>query len=133
MIKPKVVFSLSVILFFLCSVIGVRQASFAQTSASQIEKAQQDLEMEKALRTEVEKGQKVLINKIIVKGVTQLTEERIKEIILPFQKHWLTKDDIQRIIDSLQQSYQQKSQTIPTISYQVKGRKLIIDVQEKKR
>ena len=131
--KPKEIFALFVILFFLCSVIGVRQASFAQTSASQIERTQEDLEKDRMLRENIEKGQKVFIKEIIVKGITLLTEEQIKEIILPFQKHWLSKDDIQRIIDSLQQSYQQKSQAIPIISYQVKGRKLIIDVEEGKR
>lgn len=122
--KSLFVFAFILILFNLC---------FAQDhTASQIEKAQQDLEMEKALRTEVEKGKKVLIKKIIVKGVTLLTEDQIKEIILSFKNHWLTGSDINLILDSITSAYKQKGyQGQPAkISYQVKKGCLEINVEE---
>ena len=129
MIKPKAIFVLSVILF-ICSVTGAREACFAQApTASQIERTQKDLEKEKALRETIEKGQKVFIKKIIVKGATLLSEEQIKETILPFQKHWLTKEDIQRLIDSLKQLYQQQTQQVPTVSYEIKSRNLVINIE----
>ncbi len=44
--------------------------SYSQTpSMGQIQKSQQDLEADKALREQAEKGQKVLIKKIVVKGI----------------------------------------------------------------
>lgn len=74
-------------LFVLSYLLISYNLCFAQTSASQIEKTHQDLEMEKTLRTEVEKGEKVYIKKVTVKGATLITEEQIKEIILPFKDH----------------------------------------------
>lgn len=122
-----------IILFLFCLIGNNPIICFAQApTASQIERSQENLEKERALRETIERGEKVFVKKIIVKGITLLTGEQIKEIIMPFQKHWLTKDDIQRLLDLLRQAYQQKSQQIPTISYQVKERKLIISVEEKK-
>lgn len=98
----------------------------------EIQKTQQDLEMEKALRTEVEKGKKVLIKKITVKGATLITEDQIKEITLPFKNHWLTEADINLILDSITSAYKQKGyQNQPAkISFQIKKGYLEINVEE---
>ncbi len=101
-------------------------------SMGEIQKTQQDLEMEKALRTEVEKGKKVLIKKITVKGATLITEDQIKEITLPFKNHWLTEADINLILDSITSAYKQKGyQNQPAkISFQIKKGYLEINVEE---
>ena len=90
MIKPKEIFVLSVILFFLCSAIGIRQASFAQTSASQMERTQEMMQKNEALRKKITEQEKSFIKMIIVQGVALLSEDEIKRIVSPFQKHWLT-------------------------------------------
>ncbi|MGE5197115.1 MAG: hypothetical protein ACM3IL_01250, partial [Deltaproteobacteria bacterium] len=90
--KNKIILPLFIILC-LCS------SSFAQPSASQIERSQELLDREQALRQELEKGEKTLIKKIIVKGVRKLTKKQIRQIVAPFQKHWLTKKDFEEIID----------------------------------
>ncbi|MDP2960001.1 MAG: hypothetical protein Q8N71_01135, partial [candidate division Zixibacteria bacterium] len=38
---------------------------------------------------------------IICKGCLRLSEEEIKDITAPFQGHWMTKEDIRQIMDSL--------------------------------
>jgi len=100
----------------------------------QVQKTQQDIEMEKALRTEAERGKRVLIKKIIVKGARLITKDRIKEIILPFQKHWLTQSDIDLILNSITFAYREKGyQNQPEkILYQVKRANLEIDIVETK-
>jgi len=88
--------------------------------------------MEKALRTEVEKGKKVYIKKVTVKGATLITEDQIKEIILPFKDRWLTGSDINIILDSITSAYKQKGyEGQPSkISFQVKKSNLEINVEE---
>jgi len=100
----------------------------------QIEKSQQDLEMEKALRTEVEKGKKVLIKKITVRGSTLITKDQIKEITLSFKNHWLTQSDINLIIDSITSAYKQKGyeNKLANVSFEIKKVTLEIKVQEVK-
>jgi len=103
-------------------------------SAGEIEKSQQDIEMEKSLRTEAEKGKKSYIKKIDVKGVTFISEDRIKEIILPFKNHWLTESDISLILNSIASAYKEKGyDTQPEgISFQIKKGLLEIKVEETK-
>jgi len=106
--------------------------SFAQTSASQIERTQEIVEKEEALRNKIEKEEKVFIKNIIVQGATLLSEEEIKKITSPFQKHWLSKDDIQGIVNSLKAAYQQKgyNNQLARITYQVKKSLLKIRIEE---
>lgn len=133
MIKPKEIFALSVILFFLCSVIGAKGASFAQDhSASRIGRSQEILEKEKALRNKLDEEEKIFIKKIEVKSISLLNEDEIREITLPFQKKWLTKKDIQQILELIKETYKQKGYIGQPgkISYQIKKKSLIIRVEE---
>lgn len=118
------------ILFF---IFGSFNLCFSQTpSTGQIEKTQQDLEKERVLRTQVEKGKKAFIKKIIVKGVALITEDRIKEIILPFKNHWLTESDINLILNSITSAYKENGyQNQPAkISFQIKKGCLEINIEE---
>ena len=116
------------ILFFCLSFVNI---CFAQdVPVSQIERTQEVLEKEEALREKLNQQEKVFINKIIVEGALLLDEEQVKEIILPFQKRWLTKDDINQIINSLKQLYSQKTKQTPEITYQIKKHNLTINIKE---
>lgn len=124
--------SLALILFFLF--LSFETACFAeQSSASQIERSQEILKEEEVLRDKLKTEDKVFIKKIIVKGVTLLDEDEIKEIILPFQKHWLSKTDIQQILDAIGQAYKQKGYAGQPlkISFEVKKSCLRINIEEK--
>lgn len=113
-------------------IFGSFNLCFSQPTMGEIDKMQQDIEMEKALRTEIEKGKKAFIKKIVVKGVTLLTEDQLKEIILPFKNHWLTESDINLILDSLTSAYKQKGlEGQPSkISFRIKKSLLEIIVEE---
>jgi len=100
----------------------------------QIEKTQQDLEMERALRTEVEMGKKVFVKKIIIRGATLITEDQLKQIILPFEKHWLNGNDIKIIIDAIAADYKQNGYEGQPfkVSSDVKNGVLEINIEEVK-
>ncbi len=120
------------LIFFIC--LPFKAICFAEPpSAGQIERAQEILQKEDILRNKLEKEEKIYIKKIIVKGVTLLDEDKIKEIILPFQKHWLNKTDIQQILDIIGQAYKQKGYTgLPLRIYsQIKKNCLKIEIKEK--
>lgn len=131
-LNEKRIMGLTLILFFLF--LSFETPCFAeQPSASQIERTQEIIQEEKILRDKLKTGEKVFIKKIIVKGVTLLDEDEIKKIILPFQKHWLSKADIQQILDAIGEAYKEKGyvwQLLKT-SFEIKGSYLEINVEEK--
>lgn len=117
----------------LISILWFFNLCFSQgPSMGQIQKTQQDLEMDKTLRIETEKREKVLIKKITVKGAALITKDKIKEIILPFENHWLTQTDINLILDSITSAYKQKGyQNQPAkISFQIRKGCLEINLEE---
>jgi len=67
-----------------------------------------------------------------VEGVSLLSKEQIEEIILPFQKHWLSKDEIQQIIDLIIHAYKQEGyeESPVKISYEIEEKRLKIQVEE---
>ena len=103
------------------------------TSASQIKRAQEILQENEALRSRIENGEKAYIKNIIVKGVTLLDEDKVKEIILSFQKQWLNKTEIQQILGAIGQAYKEKGYVdLPIKSlFQVNKNCLEINVDEK--
>jgi hemolysin activation/secretion protein len=126
-------FLIAVILFFLFLRIGIENLCFAQApTVSQIERTQEILDKEKVLREKLLEEEKIFINKILVEGISLLTEDQIKDIILPFQRKWLTKKDIQHLLELIKEAYKLKGYTgQPTkISYQIKKKQLIIRVEE---
>ena len=115
----------------ICAFI-ILNSSFAQTSASQIQQAQEALDKESALRQKLQQPQKFYIKKIIVQGASLLTEEKLKQIISPLERHWLNIQDIQLIIETVRQAYTEKNHPLgpAQISHEIKGRFLIIKVAE---
>ena len=120
------------LLFLLFLWFGTEIACFAQVSTGQILKSEEILQKEEALRKKLKEQEKVYIKKIIVEGTSLLTDEEIKAVISPFQKHWLTKEDIQQILSLLRQVYAQKGYIGESVrvSYQVERKQLKIKVEE---
>ena len=121
------------IFIFLFLILSFFYLGFAQTTPAQLQRSQEILEKERALRGKIEKGEKVYIKKIIVKGATLLNQKQVREIILPFQKHWLTKNDIQQMLGFFEQAYFNcgYGTKLKGISYQVKKRILEIQIEER--
>ena len=129
----RTVAGLAIILFSLFCLGPLGSDSFAQAlPIGQIERTQELLEKEKAFRGRIEREEKVFIKKIIVEGVTLLNEGQIKELILPFQKRWLSKDEIQQILDALTAAYRQNGykEQPAKISFEIKKGFLKIKVDE---
>lgn len=99
----------------------------AQRDASQMQRQQELLEQNAAMREQIETPQKVFVKTIKIEGADLLSEDEIKQVILPFQKQWLSKEDIRQIIDSLGQAYEKKGKgQPPEISSQLKEDTLIL-------
>lgn len=117
-------------LFFIFTLYNL---CFAQApTVSQIERTQELTEKEEAVRNKLEEEEKVLIKKIIVHGATSLSKDQIREIVLPFQNHWLSKKDIQVIISLLKAAYNQKgyNNQPAKISFEIKKHSLKIQIEE---
>ena len=113
-------------LAFACWMICPAQVS----SMSQIQRSQEILQKQEELTKKLEQQEKVFIKKIKVVGAAFLSEDRIKEIILPFQKKWLEKEDIRQILDLIKQAYIEKAKKEPAITYQIKKQELEVQVNE---
>ncbi|MCX7661198.1 MAG: hypothetical protein N2Z79_00765 [Candidatus Omnitrophica bacterium] len=118
----------SILLLFVIS-LCLSFSSFSQVPTAEIQRQQELLEKERELRKRIDKEPRIFIKKIILKGVSLLSEEEYKKIILPFQKRWLTKEDIQQILEKLSEVYKQKK-SIPEIVYQIKRNQLLILIKE---
>jgi len=83
--------------------------AFAQDiTPIQIERSQEIIQEDKALRQRIEQEEKFFVRTIVLKGTLKLPEEEIKDIVPPFQGQWMTKEDIQQIIDALKSAYEKK-------------------------
>jgi outer membrane protein assembly factor BamA len=106
---------------------------FARSSAqtvSQVQKSLEDLEKSARLEKRIESGEKSYIKDIVVEGVTLLGSDEVNFLIKPYLNRWLTRNDIQQLIDSIKDQYQKNSQKPPQVSFRREGRKLIIQVEE---
>lgn len=103
-----------------------------QPPTGQIERSNELIEKEEALRKKLETPEKVYIEDILLEGAVALTKDQIKEITLPYQKRWLTKADIQQLIELVKEAYRQKgyAEKSTKISYKVKKKNLVIRVKE---
>ena len=112
--------------------LGSFSSAKAQTSASQLQRAQDLLEQEKAIRLKIEQPQKKYIKRIKVEGVTLLNQDKIRELTTPFLRHWLTQEDINIILNTIKQAYKQEGYpNQPTeIRYEIKGKVLWIKIKE---
>ena len=107
--------------------------ALAQTSTTaRIERSQEILQKDRDLRQKIIQEDKTFVKTIIVKGALKLSEEEIKGITDVFQGSWLTKEDIQQLVDSLKLAYERKgvASSQVKISYELKkGKTLEITVE----
>jgi len=102
-------------------------------SASTIARSQEMIEKEESLRGNINKNEKMYLKKIVIEGATLIDKEKIKETLQPFKTRWISKDDIQLIIDAISAIYQEKgyAEKIEGITYKVNKNTLNISVKEK--
>jgi len=112
--------------------LGAFNSAKAQTSASQLQRAQDLLEEEKTIRLKIEQQQKKYIKSINVEGITLLNQDKIREVTAPFLKHWLTQEDINTVLDTIKQAYKQEGypNQPAEIRYEIKGKVLWIKIKE---
>ncbi len=129
-LKRILTLSVSVTLFY--SITALKGICFAQVSPGQIERSQEIIQNEEALRNRIEQENKVLIKKIIVQDADLLGAEEIKKITLAYENHWLSESDINGIIDLLKAAYKEKgySQQPRKITFRIKSHILKIHVLE---
>lgn len=122
---------IALLLFF---VLGTGVLCFAQVTPplSQIERSQELIDREEDLRKKIEEPRKQYFEEIVLEGSTKLTEDEVNEIISPYQKKWLDKEDIQQIIELIKEAYRSKgcADGLLEISYQIKEKRLIIEIKE---
>lgn len=112
------------ILFIVSPFIFHGWALAAPPSTAQEERSREILQEDQELRNKIEEGEKVFIEKIVVKGASALSKEQLDEVILPLQKQWLSQKDIAGLEDAIRQLY------IPEISSQISQDVLEITVKE---
>ncbi len=123
----------TIIAIFMTLILNFYGSVLAQTdTTARIERNQEILQKDNALRQKINQEKKFFVKNIIVKGALKLSEEEIKGITDAFQEHWLTKEDIQQLIDSLKSACGKKG--IPDsqvkVSYELKeGKTLEITVE----
>lgn len=100
--------------------------SSQDNSVSTITRSQEMIEKESALRENINKNDKIYLKKVVIKGAASIDKEKIKEMLRPFKNYWISKDDIQSIIDSISAIYQEKE-----ISYKINKNTLNVSVKEK--
>ncbi len=123
-----------IVILLLALILNFYGSVFSQTTTpARIERSQEILQEDKALRQQIGQEEKFFLKTIIVKGALKLSEEEIKDIIVPFQGHWTTKENIQQLIDALKSAYAKKGIAASQlkVSYELKkGRILEITVNE---
>lgn len=77
----------------------------APPSTAQEERSHEILQKDQELRAKIEEGEKVFIEKIVVKGASALSKEQLDKLVSPFEKQWLSQDDIAGLEDAIRQLY----------------------------
>jgi len=123
---------LVVILFIAFSVILVATATAAPSLTVREERSREILQEDKDLRAKIAEGEKVFIEKIVIKGASAVSREQLDEATLPFQKRWLAQRDIEGLEDAVRQLYLGKGykENPPEIFSQVSQNILEITIKE---
>jgi len=98
---------------------------------AQIIRSEELIQQDEAWRKKI-KEDRFYISKILVKGVRALSEKDLREILVPFEKKWLTAYDIQEIIDRISDAYEENGifKEELEIDFEVKKKVLEITVKE---
>ena len=120
-----------VIILSLVLIITYGNLSFAST-ASQVLRTQEMLEKERALREKIEE-ERFYIKEIVVNGSSLLNQKQIANMMMPYKKRMLTKEDIEKILKLIESVYEQlgAQDKISEINHRIEGLQLIIDINER--
>ena len=104
----------------------------APSQTAQEERSREILLEDKDLRAEIAEGEKVYIEKIVIKGASAVSREQLDEATLPFCKRWLTQRDIEGLEDTMRQLYLDKGykESLPEIISEASQNILEITVKE---
>jgi|GEM_PF-305597 len=118
--------------FFMVFLASQIAYSAQDDSAGAVMRSQEMLDNEKMLREKVDKNDKMLLRKAVIKGITLIDRRKTMEIFAPFKGHWISKDDIHLIIDSIFAAYKEKGyfEKIERIDYKISKNTLTIIVKE---
>lgn len=117
------------VVLLIIGLLSVKAASYATepVTGTEVLRSQELILEEKSLRDKVI-DYKVFIKKIIIKGADLLSQDKIKKIILPFEKKWLTKYDIQTIEDLIRQAYNKQGIPEEKLKLSSKVEKNILEI-----
>ena len=115
---------------FLILVLAAGNTAFAQEpSASQIERSREQINKEELLKQKLNQEPEQFVRIVNVTG-SSLKADKIKEITLAFEKRWLSKSDIEQMIELFKNAYKQLNKPEPKISYQLQKHLLEINIKE---
>jgi len=102
-------------------------------STSTITRSQDMIQKEEALREKLDKNEKMYLKKAVVSGATLIDKEKIEEILQPFKNHWISKNDIGIIMDTIAADYKERGvyDKLENISYKINRSSLSIIIKEK--
>jgi hemolysin activation/secretion protein len=128
--KFTIVFSVLLFFSFIVSVSGF--AGIAPSVSQKALRSEEILRKEETLRKRIEEPPKSYVKKIVIEGSSILSEEEIAKISQRFEKRWLTKQEIQQVLDLIKEVYKEKGypEKIGEITAEVKGKTLKIMVAE---
>lgn len=110
------------------ALLFVQFASYGEPiSGSGILRSQELIREDKSLRDKAA-GYKVFIKKIVLTGAVLFSQEKIKEITLPFERKWLTKYDIQAIEGLIKREYNKKGIPEEKIKLSSEVKKNILEI-----
>jgi len=119
-------------IIFIFTVLFAFSYSFAQNTISgQIERSQEILQQEEALRRKIEQPQKLFIKEIILPQGCLIPQEELEQITRNFAGHWHSLKEIQELLDILTKAYQKAyhDSKLPKTTYIIEKGKLIINFE----
>lgn len=128
--KITIMVSILLLFSFIFSVSGFAGISISQTS--QALRSEEILQKDQALMKQIEQPIKSYIKKLIIQGASLLNEEEIAKISQRYEKKWLSKQEIQQVMDLIKEVYKEKgySEKIEEITAEVNGKTLKIKIVE---
>jgi len=120
----------SLIIIILLILIVYAYASVAGTG--QVQRSEELIGQEQALQEKIEKPEKFLIKNIEIDGAVFLNQDQLSEIKELFEDRWLTKNDIEQLIDLIKQAYDETGRLddIKDITYEIKKNTLQIKIEQ---
>lgn len=123
-------FIIVILLIYISSIYN--SSSFAAPDVGQIQRSEEIIAEEKALRGNIEE-EKVFIKEITINSDYSLSKEKIDEITALFENQPLAKEDLKILLDSIRELYiEEAGVKSPLVSYAIDNGTLIITISNNK-